>query len=365
MIMPEHFYAVVMAGGGGTRLWPLSRRATPKQMLSFGGNRSLFQLAIDRLVGLFPLDHIFVVTIADQAETLKAEYPGLPSENYLVEPMPRGTASVIGLAAVALAHLDPQATMAVVTADHIIQNVPGFLDTLRAGFETAQAGYLVTLGIQPASPSTGYGYIESGEAIGIFAGAQALRVIRFTEKPDEPTARKFLAQGNYFWNSGMFIWQVVTILAEFKQNMPDLSGRLDLIARDWGTENRQQRLMVEWPLIHPETIDFGIMEKALRVAVIPASELEWSDVGSWDSLFGVIPADSQGNIILGANFLGLDTSSTLVVSKSSGRLIVTIGLQDVVVIDSGDALLICPKDESQKVKEVVNRLKQAGLNDYL
>ena len=363
--MFEHFFAVVMAGGGGTRLWPLSRKATPKQMLSFYGNRSLFQLAIDRLVGLFPLEHILVVTIADQASALQAEYPALPAENFLVEPTPRGTASVVGLAAVALAYRDPQATMAVVTADHIIQNVPRFLQALGAGHEVAKSGSLVTLGIQPLSPSTGYGYIEAGEGIGEFNGEMVQRVVRFTEKPDEATARKFLAQGNYFWNSGMFVWQVQTILAEFNQNMPDLAGRLDRIARAWGTPDRQAVLMVEWPQIQPETIDFGIMEKARRVAVIPARELGWSDVGSWDSLFGVLPSDSQGNIILGANFIGLDTSSTLVVSKSADRLIVTLGLKDVVVIDSGDALLICSKDEAQKVKEVVNRLKQAGLKNYL
>ena len=363
--MLEHFYAVVMAGGGGTRLWPLSRRATPKQMLSFDGKRSLFQLAIDRLIGLFPLEHILVVTISDQAQALQAEYPALPAENFLIEPLPRGTASVIGLAAVALAQRDPQATMAVVTADHIIQNVPRFLSALSSGYEIAQSGSLVTLGIQPLSPSTGYGYIESGEGIGEFGGEKALRVMRFTEKPDEATARKFLAQGNYFWNSGMFIWQVETILSEFHQNMPDLASRLDRIARAWGTPDRHAVLMVEWPQIQPETIDFGIMEKARHVAVIPARELGWSDVGSWDSLFGALPSDSQGNIILGANFMGLDTSSTLVVSKSTDRLIVTLGLKDIVIIDSGDALLICSTDDAQKVKEVVNRLKQAGLKNYL
>jgi mannose-1-phosphate guanylyltransferase len=363
--MPEHFYAVVMAGGGGTRLWPLSRKATPKQMLSFDGKRSLFQLAIDRLAGLFAPEQILVVTIAEQAAALQTEYPGLPPENFLIEPMPRGTASVVGMAAVALADRDPHATMAVVTADHIIQNVPGFLAVLQAGFSAAQVGYLVTLGIQPTSPSSGYGYIETGETLGTFAGQPAHRVIRFTEKPDETTARSFLAQGNYFWNSGMFVWRTDVILPEFKKNMPDLADRLARIAATWGTSDRQKILMVEWPLIHPETIDFGIMEKAERVVVIPASQLGWSDVGSWDSLFDVIPADSEGNIVLGANFMGLETNSALVIAKSADRLIVTIGMKDLVVIDSGNALLICPKDEAQKVKEIVNRLKQANLTDYL
>lgn len=365
MTMLEHYYAVVMAGGGGTRLWPLSRKATPKQLLSFDGKRSLFQVAIDRLAGLFAPENILVVTIADQAAALQAECPQIPVQNYLIEPMPRGTASVVGLAAVALTHRDPQSTMAIVTADHIIQNVPGFLGALQAGYETAQTGCLVTLGIQPAAPSTGYGYIETGDVFGTFAGQEVHRAVRFTEKPDEATALKFLAQGNYYWNSGMFIWQTGVILAEFKKNMPELAARLDRISQGWDSPQRENVLVVEWPQIQPETIDFGIMEKAQQVAVIPASQLGWSDVGSWDSLFEVSPLDAQGNIVLGANFLGIDTSSTLVVGKTQDRLIVTIGMQDLIVIDSGDALLICPKDAAQKVKEVVNRLKQAKMENYL
>ena len=363
--MSEHYYAVVMAGGGGTRLWPLSRLLRPKQMLSFDGKRTLFQLAIDRLQGIFKPENILVVTVASQARALQEECPQLPWENFLAEPMPRGTASVVGLAAVALKQRDEQATMAVVTADHIIQNVPYFLRLLSSGYEIAQAGFLVTLGIQPESPSTGYGYIQTGETLGIFSENEARRVLRFTEKPDAATARKFIERGDYFWNSGMFIWRVDRIMDEFRSNMPELHQRLDKIFAAWATPQQEAVVADEWPQIRPETIDYGIMEKASQVAVLPATNLGWSDVGSWDSLFGVLPADAEANIVLGANFIGLDTQSTLVYSQKPDRLIVTIGAHDLIVVDTGDALLICPKDQAQKVKEVVTRLKLDNLKDYL
>ncbi len=361
----EHYSAVVMAGGGGTRLWPLSRTSRPKQMLSFDGKRTLFQLAIDRLEGIFKPERILVVTVASQVEALHAQSPQLPRENFLAEPMPRGTASVVGLAAVALQQRDPQAAMAVVTADHIIQNVPYFLALLSSGYEVAQAGFLVTLGIQPDAPSTGYGYIQTGEHLGVFGQNEARRALRFTEKPDEATARKFIAGGDHFWNSGMFIWRIDRILEEFHSSMPELYQRLDTISNAWNSPQREAVLAAEWPQIRPETIDYGIMEKARQVAVLPAQNLGWSDVGSWDSLFSVLPSDAQSNIVLGANYLGLDSNSTLVYSQTPDRLIVTIGAKDLIVIDTGDALLICHKDEAQKVKEVVNRLKQDNLKDYL
>ncbi len=363
--MPENYYAVVMAGGGGTRLWPLSRLLRPKQMLSFDSKRTLFQLAIDRLEGIFLPQNILVVTVASQAKALQEQCPQLPWENFLVEPMPRGTASVVGLAAVALKQRHAAATMAVVTADHIIQNVPYFLSLLSSGFEVAQAGFLVTLGIQPESPSTGYGYIQTGEVLGIFSKNEARRALRFKEKPDEATARRFIAGGDHFWNSGMFIWRVDRILDEFRSSMPELYQRLDRIDSAWGTPQKDLVISEEWPKIRAETIDYGIMEKAQQVAVLPVHDLGWSDVGSWDSLFGVLPADEQENIVLGADFLGLDTHSTLVYSQEKGRLIVTIGAHDLIVVDTGDALLICPKNEAQKVKEVVNRLKQDNRQDYL
>jgi mannose-1-phosphate guanylyltransferase len=334
-------------------------------MLSFDGKQTLFQAAIVRLSGLFTPDHIIVVTIAGQAAALQTQCPQIPVGNFLVEPAPRGTASVVGYAAVALHQRDPQAVMAVVTADHIIQNLPVFLDLLQAGYQAAQAGLLVTLGIQPETPSTAYGYVHAGESAGGFGGRAAFKVMRFTEKPDEATALQFLAQGSHYWNSGMFIWQVERILAEFKVHMPELASHLQKIASAWNTGQKEAVIQEEWPKIKPETIDFGIMEKVGNVIVLPANELGWSDVGSWDSLFDVIPADENGNIVLGAQHLNLGTSSSLVYATSAERLIVTIGMNDLIVVDTGDALLICPKSEAQRIKEVVNRLTRDKMNNYL
>ncbi|MEA4910404.1 MAG: sugar phosphate nucleotidyltransferase [Anaerolineaceae bacterium] len=354
-----------MAGGGGTRLWPLSRQSNPKQMLQLSGERSLFQTAVDRLEGVFPPQRIFIVTVADQAARLQEQCPEIPAQNYLLEPMPRGTASVVGMAALALRAMDPQATMAVLTADHFIENIAGFRSLLQAGYELAQEGYLVTLGIQPTYPATGYGYIQRGESIGEYQGNGAFRVLRFKEKPDEAVAQQMLDQGDHDWNSGMFMWTVERIWNEIHTLMPELAAKLDEIAADWGTDLQDQVLQSVWPTIKPETVDYGIMEKADRVAVLSASGLGWNDVGSWESLFDVLTPDENGNIVLGANHVGLETTHSLVCANQSDRLIVTIGARDLIIVDTGDALMVCPRDDSQKVRQMVNLLKQMGRHEYL
>lgn len=354
--MFDHYYAVIMAGGEGSRLWPLSRQLRPKQMVQLGSDRSLFQIAVDRIRDIFPADRIYVVTVANQAEDLKGQCPEIPAENFLLEPMPRGTASVVGLAAVALQLRDPQAVMAILAADHLIQNVPYFQHLLNNAHELAQADFLVTLGIQPTYPATGYGYIYRGEELKGFSFL-AHQVNRFKEKPDEETARKFLASGDHDWNSGMFIWRVDRIFEEINRFMPELAAKLGEISQAWGTPSKGVTLQTVWPTIKPQTVDYGIMEKAERVAVIPAVDLGWNDVGSWESMFEVFEPDSDGNIILDADHLSLATSNSLVVSDHTGRLIVTLGLENVVVVDTQDAVLVCSRSQAQRVREIVSRLK--------
>jgi mannose-1-phosphate guanylyltransferase len=358
-------YAVIMAGGGGTRLWPLSRVAHPKQTLSFGRPRTLFQMAVDRLDNLVPPERILVVTVASQAAMLQAQVPAIPAENYLLEPLPRGTASVVGLAAIALHHRDPQAEMIVLAADHFIENVPYFQLVVRSGLAVARQGYLVTLGITPTFPSTGYGYIQFGEKLGIFEGLPVFHGIKFKEKPNQALAEQFLASGDHAWNSGMFIWKVERILRDIHHSMPDLDSKLMEISRQWETPRRQDVLQTVWPTIQPQTIDFGVMEKADQVAVIPARDLQWNDVGSWDSLFDVLEKDAQGNIVVDGEHLFVDTQNTLIVSEVPGKLVATIGVNDLIVIDTGDALLICPRDRVQQVRQVVDRLKQDRRDIYL
>jgi mannose-1-phosphate guanylyltransferase len=265
---------------------------------------------------------------------------------------------------VVLQKIDPQAVMAVLTSDHYIGNEDRFRHLLDTAYDVAQDGYLVTLGIEPTFPATGFGYIQQGEKLGDRDGHEVYRVQSFKEKPGEDQARQMLASGQYAWNSGMFVWRVDQILHEFERQMPDLAAGLLQVARAWGAPDEQAVLQDVWPGLKNETIDYGIMEKAGQVAVIPASGLEWSDVGSWDSLFDLLKCDDYGNIVMGGAHVGLDTQKSLIYVNQDHRLIVTIGVENLVVVDTGDVLLVCSKEQAQRVRQVVNQLKQSG-KDYL
>ncbi|MGE5222334.1 MAG: mannose-1-phosphate guanylyltransferase [Omnitrophica WOR_2 bacterium] len=360
--MYDHYYAVIMAGGGGTRLWPLSRQSRPKQMLSLFDERTLFQTSVERLNPVFNCGRTYVVTVEQQALELEAQGPDIPHENFIIEPMPRGTASVVGLAAIALKHKDPEAVMAVLTSDHYIGNEENFRHTLEVARKVAEEGYLVTLGISPTFPSTGYGYIQRGELLKSYDGLDVFKVERFKEKPSDTQAKMMLLGGDHAWNSGMFVWKVDRILEEMGRLMPEMYGHLMEISQVWDTPERQAVIQEVWPKLKVETIDYGIMEKAKQVAVIPASDLRWSDVGSWDSLFEVLTTDDNGNIVMGGHHIGLDTRNSLVYLNEEHRLIVTIGVSDLVLVDTGDVLLVCPKDQAQRVRQVVSYLKETNRN---
>jgi mannose-1-phosphate guanylyltransferase len=364
--MTEHTYAVIMAGGGGTRLWPVSRKEKPKQLLPLLGKETLFQSTVARLETLFPPERILVVTVAEQAREMREQVPSIPAENYLIEPAPRGTASVVALAAAVLKKRDPQAVMAMQTADHHIRNIDLFQYLIRAAFDVAEKGYLVTLGITPTFPSTGYGYIQQGEPLMGEYKYPVYTVKRFKEKPDEETAHQLLRSGDHSWNSGMFVWRVDAILAEIERQMPELFHAVDEIASTWNAPERDEVLRSQWQDLKSQTIDYGIMEKAERVAVLPAGGLGWSDVGAWDSLFEVLLPDMNGNVATNAqHHLALDTHNTLVYSAGDERLVVTIGLDDMVVVDTGDVLMICKTDQSQKVRDVVEHLRKHSQEKYL
>jgi len=365
--MSDHTYAVIMAGGGGTRLWPISRTERPKQLLPLIGQETLFQSTVERLENLFPPEHILVVTVEEQAREMLKQAPSIPEGNYIIEPMPRGTASVVGLAAAVLQKRDPQASMAVLPADHFIRNRDLFHYLLNTAFDVAQDDYLVTLGITPSHPSTAYGYIQQGEALSGNYKYPAYQVKNFVEKPNDEKAQQLLRSGDHSWNSGMFIWKADTILNEIDRQMPALGDSLKAIASAWGTEKQTDVLKEYWNVLKSETVDYGIMEKARRVAVLPAGGLGWSDVGSWTSLFEVLIPDMDGNIATNnAQHLAHETHNTLVYGGGDAeRLIVTIGLDDMVIVDTGDVLLICKSDQSQKVRDVVENLKKHKQEKYL
>jgi len=363
--MTKHTYAVIMAGVGGTRLWPVSRKETPKQLLPLLGKETMFQSTVARLEKLFPPERILVVTVEEQAREMREQVPSIPNENYLIEPAPRGTASVVALAAAVLKKRDPQAVMTIQTADHHIRNQDLFQYLLRTAFDVADKEYLVTLGITPTFPSTGYGYIQQGEALDGDYKYPVYAVKRFVEKPDEATAQVLLRSGDHSWNSGMFVWRVDSILSEIERQMPELFTAVHEIASAWETPQKESVIQKLWYDLEPQTVDYGIMEKAKRVAVLPAGGLGWSDVGSWDSLFEVLFPDMNGNVVTNAQHLGVDTHNTLVYSIDDRRLIVTIGMDDVVVVDAGDVLMVCKTDQSQKVRDIVEHLKKHNQDKFL
>ncbi len=364
--MSEHTYAVIMAGGGGTRLWPVSRKEKPKQLLPLIGQETLFQSTVKRLEDLFTPEHILVVTVEDQAREMRLQAPEIPEENYLIESSPRGTASVVGFAAAVLHKRDKNAAMAILPSDHFIRNRDLFHYLLKAAFDVAENGYLVTLGITPTQPSTAYGYIQQGTPLDGQYKYPTYNVKRFIEKPSEQAAGQLLRTGDHSWNSGMFIWRADTILNEIDKQMPELSGALKNIASAWGTESQDEVLSENWRDLKVETVDYGIMEKAERVAVLPAGGLGWSDVGMWSSLFEVLLPDMDGNIATNSSLhLAHETHNTLVYGSSNERLIVTIGVDDMVIVDTGDVLMVCKTDQAQKVRDVVGHLKKHNQEKYL
>ena len=350
----KHTYAVIMAGGGGTRLWPVSRKERPKQLLPLLDDKTLFQSTVKRLENFFPPERILVVTVTEQASEMQKQAPEIPLENYLIEPAPRGTASVVGLAAAVLRKRDPDAMMSVLPSDHFIRNRDLFHYLMREAFQVAEKGYLVTLGITPTYPSTGYGYIQQGEALDGEFKYPVYTVKRFIEKPNEETAQQLLRMGDHSWNSGMFIWKTETILGEFARQMPALHKQLTKIEKALGTENAAAVLEKVWEKVEKETIDYGIMEHAREVAVIPA-QFEWNDIGSWKTLMEILQADEMGNVLIGEH-LALDTQNTLVYSPN--KLVATVGLENMVIVETDDALLICPQDRAQDVRDIVNALRE-------
>jgi mannose-1-phosphate guanylyltransferase len=356
------FYAVILAGGSGTRLWPMSRRSRPKQSLKLTGDRTLFQQAVDRLTPLFPTDRILVVTKSAQVPLLHPQTPELTSENFIVEPEGRGTAPALGLAAIHLKRRDPDAVMAVLTADHYIADPLSFRKALADAQTAARADFLVTLGIPPTFASTGYGYIQKGERIPLKSDQPVFRARRFIEKPEAGEAARMASSGEFFWNSGMFIWRVSRLLEELQRQMPEFYSQLTEVEASLRSPQEYAATLARvWPRVREQTVDYGVMEGAREVAMIPA-RIGWTDVGSWSSLFELMPRDPKGNIFLGPHE-SVDTHDTLVIGNK--RLIAAVGVRDLVIIDTEDALLVSARERTQDVRLIVKQLERDKREDWV
>ena len=351
-------YSVIMAGGSGTRFWPLSRSSRPKQFLSLTGKQSMIAETMKRVSGFSTPAQTSVVCGAKHAPLVKKALPKLPKQNVLVEPEARNTAPAIALACAHVAHHDPKAVMVVLPSDQHVADVAAFTKSVQEAVKLAKSGFIVTLGIQPTRPETGYGYIRLGGAL----SGTAHKVDAFVEKPDVPTAQQYLVSGDYLWNAGIFVFEARVMLEAFGRLMPDLAAPLEKVRAAWGKKNAASVLKTQFKKMPATSIDYGIAEKAPNVAVVPSS-CGWSDVGSFNAIPGVRPNDAQGNVVEGDAYV-IDTEGSVVLGHK-GRPLAVVGMKDVVVVDAGDAVLVLPKDKSQDVRKVVEALKAKKATSFL
>jgi mannose-1-phosphate guanylyltransferase len=353
-------YSAILAGGSGTRLWPLSRAGEPKFLHPLTGtDRSLLQATVDRIGPLSDPEHVYVVTGMAHAAAIARQLPAVPAANILVEPSPRDSCAAVSLAAAVLAGRDPEAIMAAFSADHLIGDEPRFVEVIRQATSAAEAGYLTTVGIRPAHAEVRFGYLKVGDPL----IGEARTVAEFKEKPSREVAASYLESGRYLWNAGIFVFAVRTFLAELDRQRPELSSGVARIAAAWDTPDRERVLAETWPGLEKISVDYGVFEGAAaigRVATVPA-DMPWSDVGDFDSLGESLPTDESGNLLLtgDAQVIAREVKDAVIVSTTD-RVIAVVGLDDVVVVDTADAVLVCARSRAQDVKHVVEELRNRG-----
>ena len=356
--MPR-LYALILSGGAGTRLWPLSRRDKPKQFLPLTGERTLLQDTVDRVAEIIPLERIFAVAPPEHRLLIHEQLPELRTDHVVIEPYPRGNAAAIGLAMAALHAFDPEAVVAILPSDHVIERRGKFREVLIAATAAAETGRLVTLGIEPDSADPGFGYIEAGERLDLKAPLPVHAVKRFVEKPKRDAAEKMIAAGGHYWNAGMFVWRVSEILRAFDEHLPGTAKVVHSLADAVGTPRYEGVLAEVWEETDKTTIDYGILEKAQNVAVVPA-DIGWHDVGSWGRLAAIVQrADnwsSDGHVAIGSgdNY-----------AWAPGKLVALVGVEGLIVVDTPDALLVASKEHAEEVKDVVDHLRREGQEELL
>lgn len=364
----EHAFAVILAGGSGTRLWPKSRDNTPKQFLKLGGKRTMMQGAVDRILPLIPWERVIVVTNAKYVEEVRAQLPEIPAENIVAEPDKRDTALAMALGSLIAKSRDPEAVAVNIASDHVLVNSDEYRRVVTAAVELAsKKEHLVTVGITPTGPNVNFGYIQAGADLIETAGYTARKVESFKEKPDKATAQQFLDSGNYFWNANMYTWHVETIFEAFKQHMPTAMAGLDKIEQAIGTDSFASALAEVYAEAEKVPIDIAISEKADNL-VLFAGDFGWDDIGLWSTVYSLGEKDDHGTVIVSdaddtSTVIQLESKNNLI--GTNDRLVALIGVQDLVVIDSNDVLLVLPRERAADVKKVVQELKERGLEEYL
>ena len=348
-------FVVIMAGGKGERFWPASRLKRPKHLLPIVGDKPMLTQTVDRLDGFIDPSRIYVITNREQVEGVREACPMLPEGNVVAEPVGRDTAAAVGLAMLLIKKENPNASLAMLPADAFIEDHAGFQRALEVAFQAAETSRsLITIGIAPTEPATGYGYIQKGDSVGSFAGQDVFRVVEFKEKPDQATAQAYLDSGDYYWNAGMFVWSVAAISDALGRFTPVLKAGLDALENRWNAGEALAPLLEElYPDLEKISIDFAVMEKADNVQTLAAS-FDWDDVGAWPAIERHFPKDESGNVSDGLAVF--ESSSGNIAVAPDGHLLALVGVDDLIVVHTKDATLVCRKDEAQKIKDLVKRL---------
>ena len=357
--MNPHYYGLILAGGRGTRFWPRSRKRFAKQVLDVAGERSLIQATVERLAPVIPPQRMWILTNEYLRRTIIRQLPEVPQNQILAEPLQRNTAPAIGLAAHILRSLDPDAVMGVFPSDHVVGKPAAYRAVLKAALKAAAAGNLMVVGIPPRWPETGYGYIEF--ARGTTPGAEALPVRRFHEKPELANAKRYLAAGNFYWNSGMFFWRADVLLDQLRRHLPKTASVLASLPR-FGSRRFAAALKQAFPLCENISVDYAVLEKAAHVSGIAAGDFGWNDVGSWNAVYELLPRDASGNVTA-PNSICLDSHNNFVDAR--GKVVALLGVRDLIVVDTPDALLVAARGDAQRVGEIVKALEKLDRHDLL
>ncbi|MFO7815465.1 MAG: mannose-1-phosphate guanylyltransferase [Halanaerobiales bacterium] len=354
---------LIMAGGIGARFWPLSRKEKPKQFLKLTNkDKTMLQCTVDRVKEMADIEQVFIATNNLYVDKISKQLPDLPEENIIIEPCKRNTAPCIGLASLYIERKYPGSTMVVLPSDHVIEDNEGFKDIINSAVSYAHKGEnIVTLGIKPNKPETGYGYINLGEKVQEVDNNSIFKVNKFTEKPNHETAVRFFKDGNYYWNSGMFVWRTETILDKLKEHLPKIYEILKKISKSIGKPEETEVIDENFSCMNSISIDYGVLEKEKDIFVIPA-DFGWNDVGSWTALSEINKKDEDNNLI-NSDHVGIDTNGSIIYSKD--KLVTSIGIDNLIIVNTNDAILVCNKDNAQDVKKLRELLKEKGLDNYL